>query len=99
VNLCSEHSPTSQAVCVLTGGALIAELLARMSRQTRMQVMRFVPLQLSELTDTCFISEQGTGMGRRSLLHVRIRVDEGNIGIDVGGHVTPGAAASIHLAI
>lgn len=36
-----------------------------------------------------FISEQGTKMGRRSLLHVLIRGEKGKDGIDVGGHVRP----------
>ncbi|MBV9271294.1 MAG: PhzF family phenazine biosynthesis protein [Candidatus Eremiobacteraeota bacterium] len=34
-----------------------------------------------------FISEQGTKMGRRSFLHVRIRGENGRDGIDVGGNV------------
>jgi trans-2,3-dihydro-3-hydroxyanthranilate isomerase len=36
-----------------------------------------------------FVSEQGTQMGRRSLLHVRVHGDNGTDGIDVGGFVTP----------
>ena len=40
-----------------------------------------------------FVSEQGTKMGRRSLLHVEIRGDR----IDVGGHVTPVADATLSL--
>ena len=40
-----------------------------------------------------FVSEQGTKMGRRSLLHVELR----NGGIDVGGHVTPLADAVMTL--
>ncbi len=36
-----------------------------------------------------FVSEQGTQMGRRSLLHVRMHGDNGTDGIDVGGFVTP----------
>lgn len=36
-----------------------------------------------------FISEQGTKMGRRSLLHLRIRGDRGSEAIEVGGHVRP----------
>ncbi len=35
-----------------------------------------------------FVSEQGTRMGRRSLLYVQIRGEQGSDGIDVGGHVT-----------
>jgi trans-2,3-dihydro-3-hydroxyanthranilate isomerase len=41
---------------------------------------------------TRFVSEQGTKMGRRSLLHVRI-----GDGIDVGGYVTPIIQAELHL--
>jgi trans-2,3-dihydro-3-hydroxyanthranilate isomerase len=36
-----------------------------------------------------FVSEQGTGMGRRSILHVQIHGEQGADGIDVGGYVTP----------
>lgn len=36
-----------------------------------------------------FWSEQGTKMGRRSILHVHIRGEHGADGIDVGGHVAP----------
>jgi len=36
-----------------------------------------------------FISEQGTKMGRRSLLYVCIQGENGKVGIDVGGYVTP----------
>ncbi|GAC1388379.1 MAG: PhzF family phenazine biosynthesis protein [Vulcanimicrobiaceae bacterium] len=38
---------------------------------------------------TRFLSEQGTKMGRRSLLHVLIHGEFGSRGIEVGGHVTP----------
>ena len=44
-----------------------------------------------------FWSEQGTKMGRRSILHIAIRGDEGSGGIDVGGHVTPLAEGVLHL--
>jgi trans-2,3-dihydro-3-hydroxyanthranilate isomerase len=54
---------------------------------------------ISNAHDTSFVSEQGTSMGRRSLLHVRIRGAEGAIGIDVGGHVTPVAIGSMRLGI
>lgn len=47
---------------------------------------------------TRFVSEQGTRMGRRSLLYVHIRGDQGADGIEVGGHVTPVATASMRLA-
>ena len=36
-----------------------------------------------------FVSEQGSKMGRRSLLHVDIQGENGADGIYVGGHVTP----------
>jgi trans-2,3-dihydro-3-hydroxyanthranilate isomerase len=37
---------------------------------------------------TRLISEQGTKMGRRSILHILVRGDGGADGIDVGGYVT-----------
>lgn len=46
-----------------------------------------------------FVSEQGNKMGRRSLLHVRIHGENGARGIEVGGHVTPLATASMKLAL
>jgi trans-2,3-dihydro-3-hydroxyanthranilate isomerase len=47
---------------------------------------------------TRWISEQGTKMGRRSLLHVHVRGNNGADGIDVGGHVTPVCVATMGLA-
>jgi len=44
---------------------------------------------VSNAAGTRFVSEQGTKMGRRSLLHVEIHGEEGVDGIDVGGYVTP----------
>jgi trans-2,3-dihydro-3-hydroxyanthranilate isomerase len=44
-----------------------------------------------------FVSEQGTKMGRRSLLHVETRGHEGENGIDVGGYVTPLVKATMRL--
>jgi trans-2,3-dihydro-3-hydroxyanthranilate isomerase len=44
---------------------------------------------ISKNSGTKFISEQGTRMGRRSVLYVHIRGDNGEDGIYVGGHVTP----------
>jgi trans-2,3-dihydro-3-hydroxyanthranilate isomerase len=38
---------------------------------------------------TRFVSEQGTKMGRRSLLHVLVHGTGGSEGIEVGGRVTP----------
>lgn len=52
---------------------------------------------VSSAADTRFVSEQGTKMGRRSLLHVHIFGERGTIGIDVGGHVTPIANAIMTL--
>jgi trans-2,3-dihydro-3-hydroxyanthranilate isomerase len=46
---------------------------------------------------TRFISEQGTKMGRRSLLHVQIHGENGSKGIDVGGYVTPLVEAAMCL--
>jgi trans-2,3-dihydro-3-hydroxyanthranilate isomerase len=36
-----------------------------------------------------FTSEQGTKMGRRSLIHVQINGEHGSESIEIGGHVTP----------
>ena len=44
-----------------------------------------------------FISEQGTKMGRRSILHVQIHGKRGEAGIDVGGHAVPIADATMTL--
>ena len=46
---------------------------------------------------TRFISEQGTKMGRRSILHVNVRGEMGCEGIEVGGNVVPVAVASMTL--
>jgi trans-2,3-dihydro-3-hydroxyanthranilate isomerase len=46
-----------------------------------------------------FVSEQGTYMGRRSLLHVRIHGDHGSKGIEVGGNVVPVATGTMRLAV
>jgi trans-2,3-dihydro-3-hydroxyanthranilate isomerase len=44
---------------------------------------------VSNAAGTRFVSEQGTRMGRRSLLHVDIQGENGSDGIYVGGQVTP----------
>src|SRR5215467_7418647 len=44
---------------------------------------------IAHVSGTRFVSEQGTKMGRRSLLHVEIHGKDGIEGIYVGGHVTP----------
>jgi predicted PhzF superfamily epimerase YddE/YHI9 len=46
---------------------------------------------------THFVSEQGTKMGRRSMLHVNIKGPMGADGIEVGGNTTPVAEAAITL--
>ncbi len=46
---------------------------------------------------TAFVSEQGTKMGRRSLLHVLVRGERGSDGIDVGGRVAPIVDATMTL--
>ena len=52
---------------------------------------------VSSAPGTRFISEQGTRMGRRSILHVRIDGVRGAHGIDVGGYVTPIVEAAMTL--
>lgn len=44
-----------------------------------------------------FVSEQGTKMGRRSLLHVVLLGQDGADGIEVGGFTTPLIEATLHL--
>lgn len=44
-----------------------------------------------------FISEQGSKMGRRSLLHVLVHGDRGSQGIEVGGQVTPLVVGTLSL--
>ena len=44
---------------------------------------------ISRSGGTRFVSEQGTKMGRRSLLHVQVNGEEGSQSIEIGGHVTP----------
>ena len=48
---------------------------------------------------TRFLSEQGTKMGRRSLLYVQIHGEEGADGIDVGGYVTPVAEGTMTINV
>ena len=54
---------------------------------------------VSSADGTRFVSEQGTKMGRRSLLHVQIRGERGLESIEVGGHVTPVATGSMCLPV
>lgn len=54
---------------------------------------------VSENHGTRFVSEQGTKMGRRSILHVHIRGENGVESIDVGGYVTPVAEARMTLRV
>jgi trans-2,3-dihydro-3-hydroxyanthranilate isomerase len=44
-----------------------------------------------------FVSEQGTKMGRRSILHVQLNGEQGADGIEVGGYVSPVAEATLRL--
>jgi trans-2,3-dihydro-3-hydroxyanthranilate isomerase len=44
-----------------------------------------------------FVSEQGTKMGRRSILHVQLHGEQGADGIEVGGYVSPVAEATLRL--
>lgn len=46
---------------------------------------------------TRFLSEQGTKMGRRSILYVQIWGDAGANGIEVGGYVTPVVEATLTI--
>ena len=52
---------------------------------------------VSTAPGTRFVSEQGTKMGRRSLLHVEIAGESGADGIDVGGYVTPVIEATLRI--
>jgi trans-2,3-dihydro-3-hydroxyanthranilate isomerase len=52
---------------------------------------------ISGAAGTRFVSEQGSKMGRRSILHVHVFGERGASGIDVGGHVTPIAHATMSL--
>ncbi|HEV7178229.1 MAG TPA: PhzF family phenazine biosynthesis protein [Candidatus Baltobacteraceae bacterium] len=51
----------------------------------------------SRADGTRFISEQGTKMGRRSILHVLITGERGSGAIEVGGNTAPVAVARITL--
>jgi len=51
----------------------------------------------SSASGTRFVSEQGTKMGRRSILHINISGDMGCEGIEVGGNVASVAEATITL--
>jgi trans-2,3-dihydro-3-hydroxyanthranilate isomerase len=52
---------------------------------------------ISGAAGKAFVSEQGTKMGRRSILHVQIYGEQGAGGIEVGGYVTPVAQATMTL--
>jgi trans-2,3-dihydro-3-hydroxyanthranilate isomerase len=52
---------------------------------------------VSALDGTRFTSEQGTKMGRRSILHVHIAGERGQDGIYVGGYVAPVAEAVMRI--
>lgn len=46
---------------------------------------------------TRLVSEQGTRMGRRSLLHIALHGERGAHGIEIGGEVTPIAAGTLSV--
>jgi trans-2,3-dihydro-3-hydroxyanthranilate isomerase len=50
---------------------------------------------VSSAAGTRLVSEQGTKMGRRSILHVQIHGEQGADGIDVGGYVTAVSEATM----
>jgi trans-2,3-dihydro-3-hydroxyanthranilate isomerase len=52
---------------------------------------------VSAADGTRFVSEQGTKMGRRSLLHVLVHGDRGRDGIEIGGHVAHVATGRLEL--
>lgn len=52
---------------------------------------------MSDADGTHVICEQGTKMGRRSELHIRLNGTRGDTAIEVGGHVTPLAVATMTL--
>lgn len=52
---------------------------------------------VSGAAGTRFVSEQGTKMGRRSILYVELHGEGGADGIDVGGYVTPIAEGTLKL--
>jgi trans-2,3-dihydro-3-hydroxyanthranilate isomerase len=52
---------------------------------------------LASASGTRMVSEQGTKIGRRSLLHVKIAGERGSDGIFVGGHVTAVAEGTLEL--
>lgn len=52
---------------------------------------------ISNTSSTHFISEQGTKMGRRSILHVHIKGENDKDGIYVGGNVTPVAECVLKI--
>jgi trans-2,3-dihydro-3-hydroxyanthranilate isomerase len=52
---------------------------------------------VSGAAGTRFVSEQGTKMGRRSILYVELHGEGGADGIDVGGYVTPVAEGTLTL--
>lgn len=53
---------------------------------------------ISNSSGTRMVSEQGTKMGRRGMLHVHIRGKNGAEGVEVGGCTTPLVTATMSLA-
>ena len=54
---------------------------------------------VSNSDGTHFVSEQGTKMGRRSILHVYVRGQDGIEGIEIGGHIAPIATATMTIPL
>jgi trans-2,3-dihydro-3-hydroxyanthranilate isomerase len=52
---------------------------------------------MSRKSGTRRVSEQGTKMGRRSILHILVHGDDGCGGIEVGGYVTPVATGALTI--
>lgn len=50
---------------------------------------------ISRAAGTRLVSEQGTKMRRRSILHVQVRGEQGADGVDVGGYVTAVSEATM----
>lgn len=52
---------------------------------------------MSRKSGTRRVSEQGTKMGRRSILHILVHGEDGCDGIEVGGYVTPVATGALTI--
>ena len=52
---------------------------------------------MSRKSGTRRVSEQGTKMRRRSMLHILVHGEDGCDGIEVGGYVTPVATGALTI--